>query len=136
MISSYGSRRDYEAMAGVGVDAWSPERWAEVGALMEAFNRELAESGELVETRAFTSPADTRRLTLVDGVPAVTDDPAGEGLSPTAYWVVDCPSLDRAIGIARRLLTEGGTVDVRPIAGSRHELAGSAEDRRSWDNPT
>ena len=33
-----------------------------MGAFMETFNRELAESGELVETRALAAPVHTRRV--------------------------------------------------------------------------
>lgn len=42
------------AMAGKATDqpALSPEDFAPMGAFMESFNKDLEESGELVETRA------------------------------------------------------------------------------------
>lgn len=64
--------------------AWSAEDFAAMGAFMESFNKELAESGELVETRALAAPVHTRRVWLQSGLPVVTDgpyarDPGGPG---------------------------------------------------------
>jgi hypothetical protein len=49
MILIYASQLDYEGMAGQATDlpAWSPEDFATMGAVMEAFNGELVESGEI-----------------------------------------------------------------------------------------
>jgi hypothetical protein len=47
-------------------------------AFMEGFNTELANSGELVETRALAAPVHTRRLGAQRGVPFVTDGPYAE----------------------------------------------------------
>src|SRR5439155_15657419 len=64
MILTYASQQDYDGMAGKdsGKKAWTPEVFAAMGAFMEKFNNELAESGELVETRALAAPVLTRRL--------------------------------------------------------------------------
>ena len=43
-----------------------------------AFNQELVESGELVETRGLSAPVHARRTRLRDGVPVVTDGPYAE----------------------------------------------------------
>ena len=59
LILMYGSQRDYDAMAGdagAGEPAWSAADFAAMGAFMESFNKELAESGELVETRGLAAP--------------------------------------------------------------------------------
>ena len=52
MIMMYGTQQDYDAMAGKAADkpAWSAEEFAAMGAFMESFNKDLEESGELVET--------------------------------------------------------------------------------------
>ena len=45
-------------MAGQAADgkpAWSREEFAALGAFMEGFNKDLAESGELVDTRGLTA---------------------------------------------------------------------------------
>jgi hypothetical protein len=102
-----------------------------MGAFMESFNRELEESGELVETRGLVDPVHTRRVQLRSGVPVVTDGPYAETAEVLAgYWIVDCDSFDRATEIAARLtripgpaqLGEHEWIDVRPIAESRDEL--------------
>ena len=54
MILLYGSQRDYDALTGKAVPgkpAWAPADFAAMGAFMAEFSKDLAESGELVETR-------------------------------------------------------------------------------------
>ena len=134
MILVYGSQQHYDAMAGrpaPGVPPWSGEDFAAMGAFMQALNSELAESGELVETRGLAAPVHTRRVQLAEGVPVVTDGPYAETQEVLAgYWIVDCDSFDRATEIAARLANTPGpegaaeraVVDVRPLADSRDEL--------------
>jgi hypothetical protein len=126
MILVYASQQDYDGMAGVEGEhpAWSAEDFAAMGAFMEKFNAELAESGELVETRGLAAPVHTRRVQLQNGVPVVTDGPYAETQEVLAgYWVVDCDGFDRAIEIAARLSAcpapeharARAVADVRPI---------------------
>ena len=53
IILTYASQQDYDAMSGKPGETpvWSAEDFAAMGAFMESFNKDLAESGELVETR-------------------------------------------------------------------------------------
>ena len=133
IILTYASQQDYDAMSGKTgeTSAWSAEDFAAMGAFMEAFNKELAESGELVETRGLAAPVLTRRVQLQNGVPVVTDGPYAETNEVLAgYWVVECESFDRATDIAARLsgcpapeaARARGVADVRPLAESRAEL--------------
>jgi hypothetical protein len=133
MILSYASQRDYDAMAGrpVSEPVWSADDVAAMGEFMEAFNRDLADSGELVETRALAAPVLTRRLQLQNGVPVVTDGPYAETQEVLAgYWIVECDSFDRATEIAARLascpapeqVAATAVADVRPIADSAGDL--------------
>jgi hypothetical protein len=65
MILIYGSQRDYDALGGkpdAGQPGWSAADFAALGAFMESFNKDLADSGELVETRGLTAPAHSRRF--------------------------------------------------------------------------
>src|SRR5712691_6493383 len=133
IILTYASQQDYDAMSGKPGDApvWSAEDFAAMGAFMESLNRDLAESGELVETRGLAAPVHTRRIQLQNGVPVVTDGPYAETYEVLAgYWVVECESFDRATEIAARLsacpapeaVRARGFADVRPIAESQAEL--------------
>ena len=136
MILAYGSQQDYDALAGrpdPGRPAWSAEDFAAMGAFMEKFSKELAESGELVETRGLTAPVHARRVQLDHGVTVVTDGPYAETQEVLAgYWIVECESFDRATEVAARLSACPGPAgagearapfaDVRPIADSRDEL--------------
>jgi hypothetical protein len=134
MILTYGSQQDYDGLAGrsaPGAPAWTPAEFKALGEFMTEFNAELAESGELVETRGLSAPVHTRRLRLEKGVPVVTDGPYAETQEVLAgYWIVDCASFDRATEIAARLSACPGpvsvagreVVDVRPIMESQADL--------------
>lgn len=135
MISTYATQADYDAMGGKAAAnaEWSPEAFAAMGAFMESFNRELEESGELVESRGLDAPVHTRRIQLKAGLPVVTDGPYAETAEVLAgYWIVECSSFDRATEIAAKLSTTPGPesvqerayADVRPIVESRAELEG------------
>ena len=134
MILINASQQDYDAMTGrpgSNGPGWTPDDFAALGAFMESFNHDLAESGELVDTRGLTAPAHARRIRLQEGVPVVTDGPYAEAEEVLAgYWIVECDSFDRATQIASRLTDAPGPehlrsrafADVRPLAESRDEL--------------
>jgi hypothetical protein len=135
MILTFRSQEDYDGMAGKGSakPAWTGEDFAAIGAFMRAFNQELVESGELVETRGLSAPVHARRTRLRDGAPVVTDGPYAEAEEVLAgYWVVECESLDRATEIAGRLSQCPGPehvrarafADVRPIDEHQPDFEG------------
>jgi len=69
----------------------------------------LVDSGQL-------SPGEASKLIRVtDGRADVGDGPPGSGPQPSAYFVIDCPDLDAALGWAARIPAASyGTVEVRP----------------------
>ena len=105
MILTFASQKQYQDLVGQPSEQpWSQEQWAALGAFMQAFNQELLDSGEMVETRGLSAPVHTRRIQLEAGVPVVTDGPYAEAEEVLAgYWVVECASFDRATEIAARL---------------------------------
>ncbi|WP_246462058.1 YciI family protein [Nocardia transvalensis] len=131
MILSYGSQRDYDGLAGNGESPWTPEYYAKMAEFMTAFNRQLEESGELVETRGLAAPVHTRRVGNRDGSAFVTDGPYAETQEVLAgYWVIECESFDRATEIAARLqdcpvppeAAASAYADIRPIMESVDEI--------------
>src|ERR1700726_770411 len=107
MILVYASQQDYDSMAGhaaEGKPAWPGADFAALGAFMEEFNKDLAESGELVDTRGLIAPVNSRRIQLRNDVPVVTEWPYAESQEVLAgYWIVDCDSFDRATELAAGL---------------------------------
>ena len=135
MILTFASQQQYQEMVGQPSEqpAWTQEDWAALGAFMQAFNQELLDSGELVETRGLSAPVHTRRVQFKEGVPVVTDGPYAEAEEVLAgYWVVECDSFDRATEIAARLASCPGPerlrvrayADVRPIDEHQPDFEG------------
>jgi hypothetical protein len=135
MILTFASQQQYQELVGQPSEqpAWTQEDWAALGAFMQAFNQELLDSGELVETRGLSAPVHTRRVQFKEGVPVVTDGPYAEAEEVLAgYWVVECDSFDRATEIAARLASCPGPerirarayADVRPIDQHQPDFEG------------
>lgn len=135
MILTFASQQQYQDMAGqsAGQPAWTQEEWAALGTFMQAFSRELLDSGELVETRGLSAPVHARRIQFKAGTPVVTDGPYAEAEEVLAgYWVVECDSFDRATEIAARLASCPGPerirvrayADVRPVTESQPDFEG------------
>jgi hypothetical protein len=133
MIMLYGSQQDYDAMAGQAPDGhtWTPEDFGAMHAFMEKWNNDLVESGEFVDGQGLAAPVHTRRVSLQNGVPVVTDGPYPETQEVLAgYTIVDCASFDRATEIAAQLANtphpaEDDRVyyaDIRPIADGAGDL--------------
>ncbi|MFI6600890.1 YciI family protein [Nonomuraea sp. NPDC050536] len=134
MILLYASQQDYDSMTGKGSPespAWTAADFEAMGAYMEAWNKEIADSGEFVDARGLAAPVHTRRVQLENGVPVVTDGPYPETAEVLAgYTIVECDSFDRATEIAARLAAcpapeharGRAKADVRPIVDSRTDL--------------
>jgi len=119
----------------VGVDtyrAWSPSDVQTHFAYLKVLNRELAESGELVQVQRLTPPEQAKVVRAgKDGEP-VTD-----GIFPESkefllgYWLVDVESAGRAYEIAARLSGgpgPGGTRLCMPIEVRQFMTESAAAD--------
>jgi hypothetical protein len=135
MILTFASQAHYQEMVGQpsSPSAWGQKEWEALGAFMHAFNQELLDSGELVETRGLSAPVHTRRVQFRHGSPVVTDGPYAEAEEVLAgYWVVECASFDRATEIASRFANCPGPehvrarayADVRPIDEHQPDFEG------------
>ena len=135
MILTFASQQHYQEMVGQpsAQPAWTQEDWAALGEFMQAFNQELLDSGELVETRGLSAPVHARRIRFKEGTPMVTDGPYAEAEEVLAgYWVVECESFDRATQIASRLGSCPGPehvrarayADVRPVDEHQPDFEG------------
>jgi hypothetical protein len=97
-----------------------------VGHKHQALRAELIASGELLGGTGLAYPADTRTMKLVDGAVATADGPLVDAREQlTAYYLVECRDLDRALSIAGRILDFHVTaVEVRQV----HDSVNIAED--------
>lgn len=64
MILTYASQQDYDGMAGQASDqpAWLPEDFAAMGTFMEAFNNDLAASGDWWRRGRWSRPCTPARV--------------------------------------------------------------------------
>ncbi|GID27870.1 YciI family protein [Paractinoplanes brasiliensis] len=82
----------------------SQEWITEMQATMMRMDRELRESGELVESRHLTDPAQATTVRFTGGVPAPTDGPFAEIKESLAgYWVIE-GGYERAVEIVSQVV--------------------------------
>jgi hypothetical protein len=89
---------------GASLAGRSPEWITEMQATMMQMDRELRESGEVVDSRHLTDPTQATTVRFADGAPAPTDGPFAEIKESLAgYWIVE-GSYERAVEIASRVV--------------------------------
>jgi hypothetical protein len=96
---------------------FSSAQRAEGLAYYAALTEDLAASGELIVSHALADPSLTRRLPALEGQSLATDGPFAEIKEQLAgFFLIECPSMDRALEIAARVPEAAfGLVEVRPI---------------------
>jgi hypothetical protein len=71
---------------------------------MMRMDRELRESGEVVDSRHLSDPAQATTVRFTDGAPTPTDGPFAEIKESLAgYWIIEC-EYERAIEIASQVV--------------------------------
>lgn len=112
VILLYGNPSSRDLWAGMS-DA---ERVAGLSVYAE-LNADLVASGELVGSASLDEPAETKTVTVRDGVAMATDGPFAEVKEHLAgFYVVDVASLDRVLEIVARIPEAAhGVVEVRPV---------------------
>ena len=86
----------------------------------EALRAELTETGELRSGAGVEYPESTKTLRWGAGETTTSDGPLKESeLNMSAYYVIDCESLERALRVAERMLDFHVTaVEVREVHDS------------------
>ena len=83
---------------------------------MEDMDRELAESGEKVDSIGLVDPTMAKTVRFVQGAPVPTDGPFAEAKeSLIGFWVLDVADEARILEIAGRIVKYSGMVEVRPV---------------------
>ncbi|MGW0121258.1 YciI family protein [Streptomyces sp. NPDC003327] len=108
LVMVLGSEADYEAMVGrgsAGSPSWNKEQLQVMYDHMNTINKELTESGELLDAQGLAAPSTTRFVTVDgSGRPVVTDGPYAETKEVLAgFWLLDCAGLDRVTEIAAQV---------------------------------
>jgi hypothetical protein len=81
------------------------------------FQRQLTETGELIDNVALADPSHSVTVTVRNDVPAVTDGPYVESKEYLAgYYLVDCETRERAAELAATIPdARFATMEVRPL---------------------
>lgn len=127
MLMMTGTAAGWDEMA-----TWSPADVQAHISFMNQLNRELIDSGELVDAQGLAGPDRARIVRARDGgPPVVTDGPFAESKEFLAgYWIVDCETPERVIEIAARTSAApgpGGSPVNMPIE-VREVMAAPIED--------
>ncbi|GAA1645577.1 YciI family protein [Kribbella alba] len=101
MLLMHSNKQGWDDMP----NTWSQEDIGVMVKYMRELDSDLADSGELVESRGLAGPDEMKTLRAQDdGEPIITDGPFSETKEVLAgYWVVDVASEDRIREIALRV---------------------------------
>ena len=90
---------------------------------MQDLDRELADSGEQVDSVGLADPSQAVTVRFEHGAPVPTDGPFAESKESLAgYYIVDVESQDRAIEIASKIAAFiEGPIEVRQVADAPPE---------------
>jgi hypothetical protein len=120
MLLMHSNKRDWDDMP----NTWSREDIGVMVKYMHELDSDLADAGELVESRGLAGPDQMTTLRAQDdGEPIITDGPFTETKEVLAgYWVVDVASEERIREIALRISRTPGpggrpvnqAVEIRP----------------------
>src|SRR5713101_4083777 len=98
MIMTFGS-------AEAGLAAMGREWMLEMVKFMHELDKDLRESGELVDSQGLADGSQAKVVSIKNGIPVATDGPFAESKeSIIGYWIVDVESEARAIEIASRVV--------------------------------
>src|SRR2546423_371733 len=98
MIMMFGS-------AATMMETKSREWILEMIEFMQTLDKDLRESGELVDSRGLADGSQAKVVSIKNGIPVATDGPFAESKeSIIGYWIVDVESEARAIEIASRVV--------------------------------
>jgi hypothetical protein len=120
MLLMHSNKQDWDDMP----NTWSREDIGVMVKYMHELDSDLADAGELVESRGLAGPDQMTTLRAQDdGEPIITDGPFTETKEVLAgYWVVDVASEERIREIALRISRTPGpggrpvnqAVEIRP----------------------
>ncbi|HVD47795.1 MAG TPA: YciI family protein [Candidatus Limnocylindria bacterium] len=98
MIMTFGS-------AEAGLAAMGRDWMLEMIKFMQNLDKDLRESGELVDDHGLADGSQAKTVRIKNGIPVATDGPFAEAKeSLVGYWIVDVENEARAIEIASRIV--------------------------------
>jgi hypothetical protein len=100
---------------GPAIHTWPPKDIKAHIDFMMGFNKELMQSGELVDAQGLSGPDQAKIIRAKkDGSPAITDGPFPESKEFLAgFWIIDVETERRAIEIAARASAAPGMGGVK-----------------------
>ncbi len=116
---TYGDQSAWDALDGTGAAAMSEAAVAAHFQAMQAFQAELAATGELVAAFGLADPTHMQTVEVRDGIPVISDGPYAESKEFLAgFAIVDVDGHDRAVVLAARFAQiVAARVELRPVEG-------------------
>jgi hypothetical protein len=84
---------------------------------MHQINRDLTESGELVDAVGLVDATQAKTVAIQNGLPVATDGPYAESKESLAgYWIIDVENEARALEFTSKIVAfTGGATEVRQV---------------------
>jgi hypothetical protein len=126
ILMMHGKKADWDGYA-----KWSKEDLQRNVAFMQAFNKELHDSGVLVDTKGLAWPGEAKVVRAGNNGDPVTDGVFPESKEFLAgYWVIDVDTTEQAYKIAARASAVPGPggepgnipIEVRQVLSSHTDL--------------
>jgi hypothetical protein len=116
MIMMFGSAAEM-------METQSTEWVREMIEFMRNLDAELRSSGELVFNAGLADGSTAKTVSLVEGLPVVTDGPFGEAKeSLVGYWVLDVANEARIFELAGQIVQYARQVEVRQVMDAPPEV--------------
>lgn len=112
IVLIYAPESDYATM--------TPTDFGTMMAEYQAFNAEAAKRGVLVGGSSLKSVSSATTVRVREGKVVLTDGPFAETKEQLGgYYILDCPSLDKALELAALIPdARRGSVEIRPLGDS------------------
>jgi hypothetical protein len=126
MLMMHGKKGAWDEYAG-----WSKQDLQRNLEFMQRFNKDLQDSGVLVDTKGLAWPQEAKIIRSGNNGEPVTDGPFPESKEFLAgYWVIDVETPEQAYKIAARVSAAPGPggkpanmpIEVRQVLGSHNDL--------------
>lgn len=121
LLSMIGEEPDFDQIP--------PEQMQAIMDQMDAYNKQLDEAGAWVVGGGLQVVANAKTVRFdLEGEGVISDGPFAETKEHLAgFWIIECESIDEAVGWARKAPVRGAAIEIRPFGTDIETKPGQVE---------